>query len=180
MGITINKKLYEGGPSSGNFGHAGRPGEQGGSAPGGGGWQSRRGVEGMGTQKGRNIIAAKARQHRASNVKSASTTLMKSGQAFPARIGNYGVKSEIERRKYRMVQAQALKALRKAGFRTGTVPGSANFATSLRTSLAHGKHSEEMFKFGRPGQVGGSKLKTTTSRSWEKLRTVSNPRKGWD
>ena len=37
MGITINDKKYlkEGGPNSGNLGHAGRPGERGGSSPGG-------------------------------------------------------------------------------------------------------------------------------------------------
>lgn len=34
---NIKERLQEGGPGSGNFGHAGRPGLQGGSAPGGGG-----------------------------------------------------------------------------------------------------------------------------------------------
>jgi len=36
----LSEKLEEGGEGSGNFGHAGRPGEVGGSAPGGGGGAS--------------------------------------------------------------------------------------------------------------------------------------------
>lgn len=34
---SIRQRLQEGGPGSGNFGHSGRPGQVGGSAPGGGG-----------------------------------------------------------------------------------------------------------------------------------------------
>lgn len=156
MAVTIGNKKYlkEGGPNSGNYGHAGRPGEQGGSGPGGGGWQSRRGVEGIGTQKGRNIIAAKAREHR----KNVGAESKKYG--LPTRISNVSVRTDIERNKYRMAQAQALKALRKAGFRTGTVPGSSHFAISIASGrLGKGKYSGEMFKFGRPGAVGGVSFK---------------------